>query len=251
VLTNKRADTDILVARHAETCVAGVGNCEADTAGKLYFLAGMCDAQTYELKDSGFTMQRRDCATAAEKRKFISNMYYIRDYAVTAGDGIPTLMRSSFDLSGGVLGHQSADALVEGIEAMRVEFGVDGLSETGAAVDYTAAVNWQDPSAKTTPTNRGDGAADGAFVRCTTAVPCSTAQLTNAVAVKIYLLARSREPTPGHVDGKTYNMGLANAAYDPCTGLSGSGLTTCRSYKRHLFTTTVRLNNVSGRRDTP
>lgn len=250
VITNKRADTDILVVRHAETCVPGVGNCEADAAGKLYFLAGKCGTQTYELNTSGFSMQKRDCATAADKRKFVSNIYYIRDYAVTAGDGIPTLMRSTFDLSGGTLAHQAADALVEGIEAMRVEFGVDSLSETGAAVNYGVAINWQD-TAKTIATNRGDGTADGAFVRCTTAVPCTAAQLTNSVAVKIYLLARSRERTPGHVDSKTYNMGLANTAYDPCTGLTGANLTTCRSYKRHLFTTTVRLTNISGRRETP
>ena len=43
-----------------------------------------------------------DCAGlrgAAEKRKFVSNIYYIRDYAVTPGDGIPTLVRSQFDLA--------------------------------------------------------------------------------------------------------------------------------------------------------
>ena len=84
-------------------------------------------------------------AEPAEKRKFVSSIYYIRDYAVTAGDGIPTLMRSTFDLAGGVLGHQAPVAMVEGIEGFRVEFGVDSLSETGGAIDYNAAVDWADP----------------------------------------------------------------------------------------------------------
>ncbi len=34
LLTNKKADTDVLVVRHAETCVAGMPNCEADTLGQ-------------------------------------------------------------------------------------------------------------------------------------------------------------------------------------------------------------------------
>ena len=36
-------------------------------------------------------------------------------------------------------------ALVEGIEAFRIELGVDDLSKTGAAVNYATAINWADP----------------------------------------------------------------------------------------------------------
>ena len=66
-------------------------------------------------------------------------------------------------MSAATLAHQPPVALVEGIEAFRIELGVDDLSKTGAAVDYTAAVNWQDPDDRTTPTNRGDGVPDGAL----------------------------------------------------------------------------------------
>ena len=244
IVTNKRDDSDVLLVRHAEICVAGSGgNCEADIAGKLYFQSSRCQADltSYVLNTAGFTLLQRNCATLAEKRKFVSNLYYIRDYAVTAGDGIPTLMRSQFDLTpGGNLEHQGAVAMIEGIESLVVEFGIDDVSKTGAVVDYTAAINWDDPATRTTPTNRGDGAPDGDFIRCTTASPCTAAQLMNATAVRLYVLARSRELTRGYTDTKTYALG------------SGTTLGPFNdSFKRHLFVTTVRLPNVSGRRMTP
>ncbi|MFM9437291.1 prepilin-type N-terminal cleavage/methylation domain-containing protein, partial [Janthinobacterium sp. CG_23.3] len=37
VLGSKRANTDVLVVRHAATCAPGEANCDADTTGKLYF----------------------------------------------------------------------------------------------------------------------------------------------------------------------------------------------------------------------
>jgi type IV pilus assembly protein PilW len=244
VFTDKRDDSDVLVVRHAETCVAGSGgNCEADIAGKLYFQPSRCltDLVFYALDTAGYTLLQRDCATVAEKRKFVSDLYYIRDYAVTAGDGIPTLMRSQFDLTpGGNLEHQGAVAMIEGIESLVVEFGIDDVSKTGAAVDYTDAINWDDPATRTTPTNRGDGAPDDDFVRCTTASPCTAAQLMNVTAVKLYVLARSRELTRGYTDTKTYILGSGTTL-----GPFNDG------FKRHLFVTTVRLPNVSGRRMTP
>lgn len=252
--TNKKASTDVLLVRHAETCVPGETNCEADTVGKLYFQASLCElenANPYKLDTSSFTLHKRNCVgtgapaalpitagAIAEKRKFISNIYYVRDYAQTVGDNIPTLMISQFDLAGGALAHQTAVPLIEGIEGFNVELGIDNLSDTGAAVNYTAAVTWANPLNLTSPTNRGNGAPD-AFVRCTTAVPCSAAQLINVVAVKVYVLARADRVSPGYTDTKTYALGSTTL------GPYNDG------FKRHVFSTTVRINNVSSRRETP
>ena len=104
---------------------------------------------------SGFALHKRNCTTSADKRRFLNTAYYIRDYAVSAGDGIPTLMQSSFDLTGGALIQQDALAMVEGIEAMRFVFGVDNLSDTGAAVDYSQPVQWASALNRNSPTNRG------------------------------------------------------------------------------------------------
>jgi type IV pilus assembly protein PilW len=316
VVANQRANTDVIVVRHADTCVAtdpAAPNCEANIAGNLYFQASLCsavaqaggatnivlsaasstvddvyngktiriiagtgagqsrtvtdyngttkeatvnsawavmpndtssytlDGVDYILDTTGHTSTNRDCATIAELRKFVSNIYYIRDFAVTAGDGIPTLVRSQFGINGSpaALQHQQpAVALIEGIEAFRVEYGIDNLSDTGAAVDYDDAVSWADATQLNSPTNRGDGIPDQ-YVRCTTATPCTVAQLSNVVTAKLHLLARSRDETPGYIDSKTYN--LAGTTFGPYND----------KFKRHVFSTTVRLVNISGRRETP
>ncbi|MBM5811854.1 MAG: pilus assembly protein PilW [Gammaproteobacteria bacterium] len=245
VITDRLANTDVLIVRHAEPCVPGgpSANCDAVVAGRLYFQSSLCltDTADYVLDTSGFTLLQRDCTTAAEIRRFMTSIYYVRDHAVAAGDGIPTLMRAEFDLSaGGDLEFLEAVPLVEGIQGFRVELGIDDVGETGAAVDYTAAVNWADPDTRTTPTNRGDGVPDDDFVRCTTLAPCTAGDLMNITAVKLYLLARSREPSQGHTDTKTYVLGAAGNQ-----GPFNDG------FQRHLFMTTIRLPNISGRRITP
>ena len=212
IIDDYQADTDLLVVRHTEQCLPGETNCEIDVAGNLYMQASYCttDATPYVFDTAGYTATRLNCATVAEKRKFVSNIYYVRDYAVTPGDGIPTLVRSQFDFVGGTLAHQPPVALVEGIEAFRIELGVDDVSKTGAAVNYAAAVNWADPDDRTTPTNRGDGVPDGAYVRCSP--DCTVDELMNVTSARIYLLARSREASPNYTDSKTYTLGT------PATG---------------------------------
>ncbi len=242
--SDKQPGTDMLVVRHAELCVpdeaTGSGTCETDDPAKLYIQASRCtsDPVRYVFGDSGFTLRQRDCATEAEKRKFVSDIYFIRNYAVTPGDGVPTLMRSQFDLVSGVPAHQPAVAMVEGIEGFSVELGVDSLSKTGDAVDYSETINWDPPEERTTPTNRGDSVPDGDFVHC--APDCTVDQLVNVTAVKLYLLVRSRETSPGYTDTKVYTMG-GGTTVGPFND----------HFKRHLFVTTVRLPNVAGRRETP
>lgn len=262
IVTNKQASTDVLLVRHAHTCLPGVGNCEVDTAGKLYFQPSFCELESatpYMFNTTGFTLHKRTCvgtgtppalpitsADFADKRKFISSIYYIRDYATTVGDGIPTLMRSEFDLSGGTLAHKAADPLISGIEGFRVELGIDNISDDGINIitasnpnNYTDPVKWADPDNLNSPVNRGDGSPDGAYVRCTTVTPCSAAQLANVVSAKIYVLARAEQATAGYTDTKIYNLGTTTLG--PFND----------HFKRHVFSTSVRLNNVSGRRETP
>jgi prepilin-type N-terminal cleavage/methylation domain-containing protein len=334
----QRAGTDVLVLRHADTCVPGVGDCDPDVAGALYLQVAGCVAEKnaglvqgasgntvtldatasatsgeyvgmtlrtvggvgpgqlrtitaydggtrvatvspawainptaatgyafeYMLSDVSFPLHQRNCTgtgtpptlpvTAgplADKRKFISNMYYITDlvHPDRPGEVVPTLVISRFDLSGGTLAHQEPVASIEGIEAFRVELGLDNISDAGLMVDYTDAVDWANPLVKTSPRNRGDGTPDE-FIRCTDLAPCTAEQLTNVVAVKLYVLARSREPTPGYTDTKTYCVGEPDPVNGTCP-LANRIAAANDGYKRHVFQSTVRLVNVSGRRDTP
>jgi type IV pilus assembly protein PilW len=61
--------------------------------------------------------------------------------------------------------------------------------------------------------------------------------------VKIYLVARATEKTPGFTDGKDYVLGSSYPASAPFHAASGS-----ESYRRHTFVQSVRLVNPSGRR---
>jgi len=247
IVTDKLANTDMLVVRHADTCAVGETGCEADRTDKLYLQVARCAAAmgTYVLELSNlpntapFDLRMRDCTTRAEKRKFVSNIYYVRNYAVAAGDGIPTLMRSEFDSAaiGSAPAHQAAVPLVEGIDGFRVEFGIDSVSRTGGAVDYSQPIVWADPDTKTRAANRGDSMPDGAYVRC---APCTPDQLRNATSARVYILARGREPTRGYVDTKNYTLGAATTL-GPYND----------AFKRHVYTTTVRLPNVAGRRERP
>lgn len=258
LLSNRSANTDVLVVRHAEACIPGVGNCEANNASRAYFQSSNClpaanSYPTYQIATSGFTLQQRDCATPAVRRRFVQHIYYVRDFSTTAGDGIATLVRSSFDFgdhdgnagTANVLAQLPPTPLVEGIEAFRVELGLDTLSRSGAAVDYTSAVTWSAPPLQSNPLNRGDGNVDGEYVRCTTATPCTAAQLRNAVTAKVFLLARSRDVSPGYTDTKTYAM-TSQAAPNPSPNITPGG-----NVKRHLFVNTIRLVNVSARRESP
>jgi type IV pilus assembly protein PilW len=251
-VANAQAESDVLVVRHADTCVPGEGSCPSDVSGDIYFQPSRCKTDTipYRLDTSGFTLRANDCSSSTEKRKLVSNVYYVRSFAATASDGIPTLVRSRFQLVGGNLTNQSPEALVEGIESVRIELGIDSFSETGAAVDNAAARAWQDPETKAIATNRGDGVPDGAWVRCDAG--CSVAQLTNAVVARVYVLARAREKTPGFRDLKTYRLGSAPTLCSTASTDAGCDTNTLDpGYKRAVFSSTVRLVNVASRRETP
>ncbi len=254
LITDKVANTDILVVRHVETCSPDVvtdTNCEALNNSRAYFQSSLnsgCPAApaypAYVLSNvaANFTLTGRNCTAVTPRRRFIQHIYYVRTFANTAGDGIPTLVRSVFDFAGSPanLAQQPAVALVEGVEGFRVELGIDNISRTGAAVNYTQAVAFVDANVQASPTNRGDGSADE-YVRCPGNTSCTPAQLMNVVAAKVFLLVRARDATPGYTDNKTYQLGSTSA----------SNVTPGGNFKRHLFTNTIRLANVSGRRETP
>lgn len=240
-------DTDMLVVRHADTCAAGVGSCEAVDANQLYFQASNCAGEldlgnTYALDPNQIQIRKeRNCTTDAEKRKFVQTIYYVRDYAVSAGDNVPTLVRSEFGWDGTGLVQQPVQALVEGIERFRVELGLDLESETGEVVDPNAPIVWVDPDEWRAARNRGDGIPESFFHSSDRPSGFfSVADLANIVSVRLYVLARANEVTAGYVDNKSYQMGGSTVLASSLPA----------GFKRHVFSTTVRLNNVAARRET-
>ena len=231
VVTNQKAGTDLIVVRHVEPN-PGMANCPADD---VCFQVSSCalevdatPSQSYVLGlgSAGHGLHKKNCVgtgspqvlpiTAGDVsnvRRFISNIYYVRN------DN--TLMRSEY-VNGA---HQNAQPLVDGIEDFRVLYGIDNVGANGAPVNYAGAVN------------RGDGVPDE--YRSCGAGGCSAFDLANVVAVRIAVLARSTEPSPGHSDTKVYRLG--NDDVGPFND----------NIKRHVFTTTVRLTNPAGRREAP
>jgi|CXWL01.1.fsa_nt_gi type IV pilus assembly protein PilW len=189
IVTNQQPDSDVLVIRNAATCIAGVGSCENYNAGKLYLQTQACGDAAHAnyvasaatmpvLGTPGTTVYKKNCTTPADRRELIASIYYIRNHSVTSNDGIPTLMRADFDLSGGSVKMQSAQPIIEGIQSIKFEYGRD--------------------------TNE-DGSADF-FDDCSS---CTALDWANVVAVQVNVLARNLEASSGYIEDKTYQLGSA------------------------------------------
>lgn len=192
--------SDILVVRRLDaTAPANLPARPNLALGQLYM---QTDADSFLLRaasaadDTEFNLTYRD-TTAADIRPVLARIFF-----VSSSDNTPTLNRAELILSGGAMRWRS-EPLVEGIEAMQIEYGIDDLGN-GSAERYIA-----NPTA---------------------------ADFSNVVSVAVHLLVRNIDPTPGHQDTKTYNLGATavNAFND--------------AYKRHVFSNVVRITNVSERR---
>ena len=231
-LPNAKPNEDVLVVRRVATCEAGVGTCPIVVAGQPYFQVSKCATETpltpFTMGASAsvpaptFTLHMKDCATVAGVRQYFVRMYYI---STDNGSGVavPTLMRREFTGGGFV-----TVPLVEGIEEFNVEYGIDTDGD-GAPDGYAA-----DPSTWAGP-------ATG----CVPAGGCTPIKnWGNVVSVRLYILARNIDPSPGYVDAKTYTLGH-NAAGAAVTVTPGD------NFRRHVYSGLVRVVNSAERRDTP
>ncbi len=129
--------------------------------------------------------------------------YFLRDHFSQVGDGTPSLCRLS--VVGVELGNaetgtaNQAECFVPGIEDFDIEFGLD-TNNDGIADQYEA-----EPS---------------------------VAQMENAVAARIHVLARAPQQIAGYQNAKTYQMGDSSS-----NGPFNDG------FYRTLFSTTVALRN--------
>lgn len=245
-LSDVRTGTDIVVVRRASTCAVGDTGCDAVISGNVvpYFQASACNSATelssltanggdfYLLSTAStgspdFTTvnvrrQNKDCLSSAPYQQYRVHIYFIANND-QSGDGIPTLKRAELGkLPGGTLGFNIVP-LVEGIENLQIEYGVDTAApSTGAPAVFTA-----NPDSYPAAT------------------PCAPATCVgywrNTVAAKINMLVRSTTATWGYSDYKTYTLGLKADGTANAFGPFPDG------YKRHVFTSVVRLNNTSGR----
>lgn len=256
-IANHVSGTDILVVRRVQPdtpLTPALTSASAATAagGRVYLQTGLtASGLAFEKRlATGATTVEFNLQTQAKSatatvsavpakpallREFLVHIYYVSPCSVMAnnitcartddeGKPIPTLKMLELSADGNTTRMKNI-SLVEGIENMQIDYGID---------------------------TNNDGAPDGQFVATTppVAAPADPAQWANVVALRVHLLARSNESSPGYVDSKTYAMGFSNAGtaqtVTPATDLYGNNV---RSHKRRLFSQLIRAVNPSSRRD--
>jgi len=105
------------------------------------------------------------------------NIYYIRNFTNTAGDGVPSLCRKTLDFTAAT-GIQT-ECIAAGIENLQVEYGLD-TDGSGSANQYVS-----------NPT---------------------LTQLQRVISARIFVLARTLNPDFGYTDDRTYTISNAPVA---------------------------------------
>lgn len=273
---NLQANSDIVVVRRADTTRLPIGCTTSVTlkgtpttadpfpAGHIYLQTTPNDAEiqvgggdgtvidsTKNASGAAYTpakMIRRDltttagttggtCGTAvagqfpevgAAIRRYRTHIYFVAPCSVPSDGSNPPICTGSSDDQGrpiptlkrlemGAAGAFSIVSIVEGIQAIRVEYGLDTIP---TAADINTGLI-------------GDGVTDSY-----TNAP-SVAEMGNAIAARIYVLARNTAPTNGYIDDKTYALGTFTTT------------ATNDNYKRHVYGAETRLVNPAGRKEIP
>lgn len=238
--------TDVVVIRRASTCVNGTADCP-NVAGAPYFQASTCSpttggtelssadvSQWYRLDTNtgNLNRNRRNCTTAAPIRRYMTHIYFVARHTTTASacaptvpsvPCVPTLKRAELGAGNAF----STTLIAAGIQNLQFEYGIDHTGTDGSPEAFAADPDTFDPP----------GVPAGPFANCAAhPVECAL-NWRNVMAVRIFLLARNTDVTPGYNDTKVYNMGTANVG--PFND----------AYKRHAYQTVVRLTNPAGRRE--
>ncbi len=236
--------SDILVLRRADTTSIPVASA---VSGTHYIQLSNCqyDAATSVLSKtaSEFNLRQHDCTSVstlpvANVRRFFAQAYFVSPYNLV-GDGIPTLKLKELDPAG--TGVFIITPLVEGVEYIQVDYGIDGDKTADGLMDD---IDGDGVVGIGVVNADRDGAADS-YIQTCDIVPHTDIQIaecwSNVVSVRLNVIARNIETTAGHTNTNvSYTLGQAGT-FGPFND----------SYKRRVFTQTVRLTNPSGRRERP
>jgi type IV pilus assembly protein PilW len=246
-VTNRVAGTAILVVRRVSTTAVA-----AAAAGETYLQVAACAPLlppfVVSANSADFILQKKDCATTASLNKYIVRVYYISSCNVCAptSDDIPTLKMAEF-----VNGAMIVTPLVEGIQTMQVDYGID-MNSDGSPDCYIS-----NPTSPSTPIPSQITAAlcpqpatayEWDPATRAAAIPPLAPHWANVVTVRIHVLARNNEPSADWTDTRTYNLGLASVRTDVGANIGGPF---GDKYKRHVYSAVARAVNVSGRKEQP
>ena len=157
-------------------------------------------APIFMIAQSGFTLTDKDCATVMPIRQYHVYIYYIAPCSVAYG-------------TGGAC--QAGDPPLPTLKRVDLVPGACRLRSRWSKASRTSSTS----TASTLP--ESDGSPD-----TYTAGPASVTQWSQVVAVRVHLLARNVDATPGFTDTKTYAMGNnADGTANTVTPGGSSGVT--------------------------
>lgn len=164
--------------------------------------------------------------------RYYPRIYFVRDWSLTRGDGVPTLCRKELCPSGYLpntdpelasCGGGAANAagyfsecIAEGVEDLQIVWGLDDLDDNDETVDRYS----------TSPT-----AAEVA---------------RQARSVQVHMLVRSRRSDGLHTDPKTYQL-ADKSPFTPASTIDSTdtpGDQQTRHFYRRAYSTTVQLRNL-------
>ena len=220
--------TDVLVVRRSSTITTSAANA---VANGYYTQVSFCAKQlpVFKMDQTGFTLQQKDCATPTPIRQYRVEIYFVSPCSIPTGANgqcqnadkpVPTLKRLELRPANDPTCPVFASAswclvpLVEGIENLQIEYGIDTSATPDGAPD----------AYKTNPT--------------------TTAEWASVMAVRLHVLARNIDTSAGFSDVKTYSLGVDRQG-NPYT------ITPNDAYHRHAYTQVVRLTNASQRKERP
>jgi type IV pilus assembly protein PilW len=246
--TNIKPNTDIVVVRRARGCSVGDAGCEALDNDKPYFQASLCATEAattpYILAAGSVapTLRLKGAApgacsvTLVAQRQYMTHIYFISTDN-GAGVSVPTLKRLEFAIVGGVLTMKEV-SLVEGIEQLNIEYGLDCKANDLPAGFVEVWPDGMVDVYTSDPTTYADGD------KCNAPVD----SWMNVMTARFYVLARNLNPSSGLSDeakAKTYTLGRNPDGTALTVGPFNDG------YRRHVYSSAVRIVNPAGKRDRP
>ena len=188
-----------------------------NSVGLVYVQTSQCNADPantpYLVSNDKTALTLRNLACTGtgtgEARRYLSRLYYVASCNECAGSAADTTPTLK---RAELIGNAIVvTPLATGIERLAVEYGFD------TNLDGV-------PDVYRTTLSGTSGAPDNTW--------------TNVVTARVYVLARTAEETPTYSDSKTYALGLAGS-FGPYND----------HYKRKVFVTTAKLQNVAGPRE--
>lgn len=223
LLADLRSGSDVLVVRRASTCVAGATGCDAvDTTRNTYFQTTLCSNQLNNLGAASQILISRTASEFSTSNAAVTGSanppaFLAKKDCATAAD-----LRTYYTRIYFVADNNQASDGIPTLKVAELGAGSFTISPLVEGVEQLQLEYGLDTN--------NDGSPDSY-----TASPADAAAWRQVTAVKIHLLARNTLTSSGFTDTRSYVLG--GNTFGPYND----------SYKRHLYTSAVRLNNVAGR----